>query len=66
MRIIFGDQKDEYDFHKVGFIESFLVGFLVKANYSNIRRVKDFELFDDTSKLTKGGIPISLNMIAVK
>jgi predicted SAM-dependent methyltransferase len=66
MRVIFGGQMDPYDFHKVGLTEEFLTDFLRTAGFRGIERVASFDLFDDTSTLSLGGIPISLNLQAVK
>jgi predicted SAM-dependent methyltransferase len=66
MRIIFGGQMNPYDFHKAGLTEEFLTDFLTTAGFRDIRRVGEFGLFDDTSGLKLGGIPVSLNMQAAK
>jgi predicted SAM-dependent methyltransferase len=66
MRIIFGGQMDPYDFHKAGLTEEFLTDFLTTAAFRDIRRVGDFGLFDDTSGLKLGGVPVSLNLQAKK
>jgi len=66
MRVIFGGQMDPYDFHKAGLTEEFLTDFLTTAGFRDIRRVADFGLFDDTSVLKLGSIPISLNLQALK
>jgi len=66
MRMIFGGHMDEYDYHLVGLNEDFLSFFLRDAGFINIRKVKDFGLFDDTSSVLYKGVAISLNMIAEK
>ncbi len=66
MRMIFGGHMDEHDFHLVGLNEEFLSVFLRQSGYVNVRRVKEFGLFEDTSSLLYKGILISLNMIAEK
>ncbi|MEM9682644.1 MAG: methyltransferase domain-containing protein [Pseudomonadota bacterium] len=66
MRIMFGGQADPYDFHKVGLTHDFLVDYLTIAGFRNIEKVDDFGLFDDTSRLTLNGIPVSLNLQAKK
>ena len=66
MRMIFGGHVDQYDYHYVGLNEGFLTYFLQNSGYQNIRRVQEFGLFDDTSKLLFRGVPISLNMVAEK
>jgi predicted SAM-dependent methyltransferase len=66
MRMIFGGHTDQYDYHLVGLSDEFLVDYLAKAGFTDIRRVKELGLFDDTSTTTLHGIPMSLNMTAVK
>lgn len=66
MRMIFGGHVDKYDYHVVGLNEEFLTGFLNASGYSNIRRVREFGLFNDTSSMSFKGVAISLNMIAEK
>jgi predicted SAM-dependent methyltransferase len=64
MRMIFGGQVDAHDFHYVGLSFDILQGFLSKAGFEKVERVKAFELFDDSSSQTMAGIPISLNVEA--
>jgi predicted SAM-dependent methyltransferase len=66
MRMIFGGHVDRYDYHLVGLNQEFLVQYLSNAGFTNIRRVEELGLFDDTSSATLRGVPISLNMTAVK
>jgi len=66
MRMIFGGHVDRYDYHIVGLNEEFLTAFLHNSGYVNIKKVKNFGLFQDTSSMTFKGVPISLNMIAEK
>lgn len=66
MRMIFGGHIDKYDYHLVGLNEEFLTGYLQAAGFTNLRRVADFGLFDDTSRQKLKDVPISLNMIALK
>jgi predicted SAM-dependent methyltransferase len=66
MRMMFGGQSDDYDYHLAGLNEEFLTSYLTAAGFTGIRRVENFGLFDDTSLLELKGTPISLNMIAVK
>jgi predicted SAM-dependent methyltransferase len=66
MRMVFGGQMDEHDFHKVGLTEEFAFIYLRQAGFSSAKRVTNFGLFDDTSKLEVLGVPISLNVEAVK
>ena len=66
MRMLFGGHMDEHDYHQVGLNQEFLAKFLRDAGYVKIRRVENFNLFDDASSLELGGAAISLNMIAEK
>ena len=66
MKMIFGGQIDENDFHYFGWNMFFLRGYLISAGFKNIERVKTFSLFDDTSNFEANGEPISLNVIAYK
>ena len=66
MRMIFGGQIDEFDFHKVGLIEDFLVNYFRQSGFARWRRVEEFSVFDDDSSLRVGEYLISLNMIATK
>jgi len=66
MRMIFGGHVDEYDYHIVGLNEEFLSHFLGNSGFMNIKRVKDFGLFNDTSTMIFKGVHISLNVIAEK
>lgn len=64
MRMMFGGHVDRYDYHLVGLNEEFLTRFLVSAGYSNVERVVNLGIFNDTSCLEFRGMPISLNMTA--
>jgi predicted SAM-dependent methyltransferase len=66
MRMIFGGQVDEHDFHYIGLNEEIMTGFLQRAGFSSIRRVDSFGLFSDTSDFRPYGVAISLNLIASK
>ncbi len=66
MRMMFGGQLEPSDFHHVGLSKESLTGYLASAGYSDIARVDDLGLFDDTSRLFFRGRPISLNVIARK
>jgi predicted SAM-dependent methyltransferase len=66
MRMIFGGHIDKYDYHLVGLNEEFLTGYLHAAGFTNMRRVADFGLFEDTSRLKLKEVLISLNMVAIK
>ena len=66
MRIIFGGQIDEFDFHYFGWNIQFMNDFLISSGFKNLERVKSFSLFNDTSEYAPFGPPISLNIIAFK
>jgi len=66
MRMIFGGHVDQYDYHGVGLNLEFLSHFLIEAGYTNIQKVDEFGIFDDTSSFKLKGVPISLNVIAEK
>tara|TARA_Y100000022_G_scaffold123636_1_gene107104 strand:+ start:68 stop:577 length:510 start_codon:yes stop_codon:yes gene_type:complete len=66
IRMIFGGQKDENDFHYFGWDFELLSGLLKNVGFKNIKRVKSFSLFDDSSNMAPHGEPISLNLIAIK
>ncbi len=66
MRMIFGGQTNEHDFHYIGLNFDFLRSYLKKAGFAGIKKVKDFGLFDDTSTFAPYGKNISLNVIAYK
>jgi len=64
MRIVFGSQVDDYDYHKSGFTFEILKGFLTHAGFTNIKRVESFGLFNDSTELRLGEHRISLNVEA--
>ncbi len=66
MRMMFGGQINQADFHYVGLNEEFLNVYLQKAGFTDIVRVDNFGLFDDASSLVLKGKPISLNLSARK
>ena len=63
---MFGAQEDEHDFHKVGLTLDFMGYFLNQAGFPRMRRVDEFNLFDDFSSFRRFGILISLNIEAFK
>lgn len=66
MEMMFGGQTNSADFHKVGLNFEFLKSLLEAAGFADIRRVPSFGLFNDTSIYKFRGVPISLNVNAVK
>ncbi|MGE4064471.1 MAG: methyltransferase domain-containing protein [Rhodospirillaceae bacterium] len=66
MRMMFGGQTDEHDFHYAGLWPAFLDALLREAGFTNIERVSSFGEFKDASEATHSGERISLNMQAYK
>lgn len=66
MRVMFGGQVDDHDFHKVGLTQEILAAYLKQAGFSKMQQVKQFDLFTDSSTNTVAGVPISLNVIVTK
>ena len=67
MRMMFGGQIDEYDYHYFGWNYDFLKDYLEEAGFQKIEKVKTFSLFNDTSDYAPyNNVPISLNVIAFK
>ena len=66
MRMMFGGQTDEFDYHYFGWNYEFLNSYLIEAGFKKNERVKSFNLFNDTSDFAPYGPPISLNVIAYK
>ena len=66
LKMMFGGQTDEYDFHYFGYDFDLLNGLLKNVGFKNIEKVKTFSLFNDTSDFAPYGEPISLNLIAIK
>lgn len=66
MRMMFGGQLDDYDYHYIGLNFDLLASFLRDAGFHDLKRVDSFGLFEDTSDLKFGEVPVSLNLVAVK
>jgi predicted SAM-dependent methyltransferase len=66
MKMMFGGQANEFDFHYMGWNQVFLFDYLKTAGFSEGRRVESFGLFEDDSEYKPYGLPISLNVIAIK
>jgi len=66
MRMMFGGQVDDYDFHYFGWNFEFLRDFLKKAGFVDFKRVDSFGLFNDTSDYKLYGFSVSLNLIVTK
>jgi predicted SAM-dependent methyltransferase len=66
MRMLFGGQVDDHDYHRVGLNFDFLASFLHQAGFEATEKVEEFGLFEDTSRQRFLGRPISLNVQARK
>ena len=66
MRMMFGGQIDEFDYHYFGWNYEFLNSYLIEAGFKKNERVKTFDIFNDTSSFAPYGPLISLNVIAYK
>lgn len=66
MCVIFGGQNDPFDFHYFGWSEDTLSDALARHRFKDVKRVDGFELFNDTSSMLIGDLPISLNLLATK
>jgi len=66
MRMMFGGQVDDYDFHKVGLTWEFLCHFLANAGFPYATRVSEHGIFNDTSSMRFVGQLVSLNVVAHK
>lgn len=66
VNILYGGQKNPFDFHRSGFDENLLSHFLQAAGFEAVERLKNFDLIDDASTYEYAGRTISLNMRANK
>lgn len=66
IRMLFGGQTDNYDFHKVGINEEVMFYFLRQAGFDRMQRVYSFGFFSDTSNLVFLKKSVSLNVVAFK
>ncbi len=66
MRMMFGGQMDQHDYHKTGFTFEILSDYLTEAGFRGIERVKTFGLFQDATNVMVEGNLISLNVSAMK
>jgi predicted SAM-dependent methyltransferase len=66
MRMMMGGQIEPFDFHKVAFSHNILVALLKPYGFKDFRRMDDFRLFEDTSKLRFAGVTISLNLQCIR
>jgi predicted SAM-dependent methyltransferase len=66
MRMMFGGQIDQHDFHFVGLNAEFMVSFLSDAGFKELHKLSEFGMFDDTSSQRFAGVLISLNIVATR
>ncbi len=66
MRMMFGGQTDDYDFHYIGLTNESMMNFFSQAGFAGVKRIASFGLFSDTSDYKPYGVPISLNLSATK
>ena len=66
MRMMFGGQNSDYDFHYIGFNQDILRHYLARAGFKQLRRLTSFGIFKDSSEKCFLGRNISLNMTAIK
>jgi predicted SAM-dependent methyltransferase len=66
MCMMFGGQKDPYDFHYVGIWDGYLADLLAEVGFREIYRVDRLGLFHDDSEVRFNDMLISLSMVAVK
>ena len=66
LRMIFGGQINEFDFHKVGFTFELMRWHMEQLGFREVDRVDQFELFDDASRARLGDEYLSLNVEARK
>ena len=66
MKMMYGGQVDQYDFHYFGWYEEALSTFLYKSGFKTYAKVENFNIFDDTSSLKFDNKFISLNVVAFK
>lgn len=67
LRMIYGGQISDFDYHYFGYTYEVIKHFLEKTGFTNIEKVKSFNLHKDTSDFTPYfGKPISLNIICHK
>jgi predicted SAM-dependent methyltransferase len=64
MRVMFGGQVNQWDYHYVGWDFNLLASFLIDAGFPEITPCVGFGLFDDSSTIQHRGQLISLNLMA--
>ena len=58
MRMMFGGQIDDFDFHYIGLTCEFMTYFFNLAGFSSARRVESFGIFNDTSDYRPYGLSL--------
>jgi len=66
MRMMFGGQMDEFDYHKIGLNLDLMTDYLRDVGFASVQHVESLGLFDDASERRVDGHLISLNLIATK
>lgn len=66
LKMMYGGQVDEWDFHKSGWTQNILAELLIHKGFRDLHRVRKFNIFEDTSSFEPYGIPISLNIVCLK
>lgn len=66
LTMLYGGQKNAYDFHKFGATWELMQRWLSSAGFTDIRRIKVHGLFPDASELRRHGEYISLNVTCRK
>lgn len=66
MRMMFGGQIDEHDFHRIGLNYDFLSDYLRDVGFSSIQHVESLGMFQDTTETRMRGRLVSLNLIVTK
>jgi len=66
VNILFGGQRNAYDFHHTGFDEALLTHFLRAAGFADVQRVQTFGFLGDASNYQYAGRSVSLNLRARK
>lgn len=65
-RMIYGGHVDDFDYHYVGLTFDILSVFLTDVGFTAIRRLPSFDLFKDATTTEYLGVPVSLNVMAMK
>ena len=66
LRISYGGHTTKYDYHYLGLTLELLESALKHIGFRSVVQVPGFDLFDDATCLRIDGVPVSLNVMAVK